>query len=77
MKPSRLLELLQDGGALPEVTVKASSTQDWQRILMDAHAELTRELCFYMEHHQVSRVCRRLKEIEDICAAWRTKGPKE
>lgn len=72
-----LLELLQDGGALPDVTVKGSCVGDWQRILMDAQADLTRQLCFYMEEGNERRVNDQLRKIEAICKAWRKKGPKE
>lgn len=77
IKSSRLAELLQDGGYLPDVTVGHSSVEDWQRILMDAHAELTRQLCFYMGKGNNRLVVKKLKEIEAICEAWRLKGPKE
>lgn len=72
-----LLELLQDGGGLSEVTIKASSAADWQRVLMDAHAELTRQLCYYMEKGNGRKVKLALKNIEDLCAAWRKWGPME
>lgn len=75
--PFSLVELLQDGGCLPDVTVKTSSVSDWQRILMDAHADLTRQLCFYMEAGNERQVNHCLRKIEAICKAWRTKGPKQ
>jgi hypothetical protein len=71
------IELLQDGGSLPEVTFKCSSVSDWQRILMDAHADLTRQLCYYMEPRNEREVNRCLLKIETICAEWRKRGPKE
>lgn len=74
---AKLLELLQDGGSLPQVTIEASSVSDWQRILMDAHADLTRQLCYYMEDRNEQKVKRCLQQIETICQAWRTKGPTE
>lgn len=73
-----IIELLQDGGGLPEVTVEHSCTEDWVRILTDAHSDLTRQICYYLEdeknHLQVTRC---LLKIEAICKAWREKGPKE
>lgn len=77
MKSSKLIELLQDAGGLPQVTIEHSSTDDWSRILMDAHADLTRQLCFHLERGNDRRVVHCLHNIEDICKAWRTKGPKE
>lgn len=76
-KDGWLLELLQDGGSLPGVTVEVCCAQDWQRVLMDAHADLARQLCFYMEGGNELLVDRRLERIEAICRAWREKGPKE
>lgn len=76
MTTNKLTELLQDGGSLPEVSIDHSSVSDWQRILMDAHTDLTRQLCYYMEDDNEEKVDRCLKQIEEICKAWRLKGPK-
>jgi hypothetical protein len=72
-----LVELLQDGGGLPEVSAVHSSVSDWQRILMDAHSDLTRQLCYYMEAGNDRMVRLQLKKIEAICKAWRKKGPMQ
>jgi hypothetical protein len=70
-------ELLQDGGGLPDVNVKSSGSGDWSRILMDAHADLTNQLSYYMDCGNERRVKRCLLKIEAICKAWRTKGQFE
>ena len=62
-------------GYLPNVTVKHSSVADWQRILMDAHAELTRQLCSYMDDGNARLVNWKLAQIEAIFEALRLKGP--
>lgn len=73
----KLIEMLQDGGSLPEVTEKSAAVCDWQRILMDAHCELTRQLCYYMEEGNDFQVNRCLMNIENIAREWRLRGPKE
>lgn len=72
-----LEELLQDGGGLPGVSVEGSCAADWQRILMDAHADLTRQLCYYTEADNEDKVDCCLMRIEQICKVWREKGAKE